>query len=245
MRVALFSDLHGHEVAVRAVLRDIARCGVDQIVCLGDVATLGPHPRQVLALLRDLNCLVIEGNHDAFMTDVDLIKTYTEAPVVVEAVDWCRDQLAAEDFAQIRTFRRTASIEMGGASLLLYHGTPRSHMEDLLATASSEQVDVMLGGAQATVLAGGHTHIQMLRQHRGMLIVNPGSTGMPFRQYVANQAPEVMPYAEYAIVDARGPAVSVELKRVAFDLEASVRDLAAVPDFPMGRYLQDQYAAHM
>ena len=38
----------------------------------------------------------------------------------------------------------------------------------------------MLDGRAATVLAGGHTHLQMLRQHRGMFIVNPGSVGMPF-----------------------------------------------------------------
>ena len=44
MRIALISDLHANEVALAAVLADIARVGVDQIVCLGDVATLGPHP---------------------------------------------------------------------------------------------------------------------------------------------------------------------------------------------------------
>jgi len=41
MRVALLSDIDGNDVALRAVLADIRRHGVDQIVCLGDVATLG------------------------------------------------------------------------------------------------------------------------------------------------------------------------------------------------------------
>jgi predicted phosphodiesterase len=48
VRIALISDLHGNEVALTAVLDSIGRAGVDQIVCLGDVATLGPRPGFVL-----------------------------------------------------------------------------------------------------------------------------------------------------------------------------------------------------
>ena len=49
MRVALLSDIHDNDVALRAVLADIKRQGVDQIVCLGDVATLGPPPKRPLS----------------------------------------------------------------------------------------------------------------------------------------------------------------------------------------------------
>ncbi|MEO6600819.1 MAG: metallophosphoesterase family protein, partial [Polyangiaceae bacterium] len=69
MRVALISDLHGNELAFNAVLADIARQGVDQIICLGDVATLGPRPRDVLGRLAELRCVCILGNHDEFMLD--------------------------------------------------------------------------------------------------------------------------------------------------------------------------------
>lgn len=67
MRVALISDIHANEVALQAVLDDIARVGVDQIVCLGDVATLGPRPGATIQTLRDLACPCIQGNHDAFL----------------------------------------------------------------------------------------------------------------------------------------------------------------------------------
>src|SRR5262245_6343065 len=99
MRVALISDLHGSTIALDAVLADIARCAVDRIVCLGDVATLGPDPKGVLERLGDLGCSCILGNHDAFMLDPGLIHTYTEAPIVVEAVDWCRARLSADELA--------------------------------------------------------------------------------------------------------------------------------------------------
>jgi len=242
MRIALISDLHGNEVALRAVLADAARAGADRIICLGDVATLGPRPHEVLALLRDLGCLCIIGNHDAFMLDERLIRAYTEAAVVVEAVEWCREQLTADELDFVRTFEPTARIALDDEqSLFLFHGSPRSHMEDLLATTSPEALDEGLAGASATVLAGGHTHLQMLRQHRGMLLVNPGSVGMPFKEFVAGRTPVLLPHAEYAIVEARDGCVGVDLRRVPLEC-AALRAAAADCSNPFRTMLLRQYS---
>jgi predicted phosphodiesterase len=92
------------------------------------------------------------------------------------------------------------------------------------------------------VLAGGHTHIQMLRQHRGMLLVNPGSVGMPFREFANGQAPCILPYAEYAIIEGNGTgAVSVQLHRVAVD-KTALRNEAVASANPICRALEKQYA---
>jgi putative phosphoesterase len=242
MRVALISDLHGNEIALNAVLADIARQGADQIVCLGDVATLGPHPTAVLGRLRDLGCACILGNHDEFMFDAELVHTYTKIPVLVDSIGWCRDRLSLEELDFIRTFETTREVELApGVSLSLFHGTPGSNMTDLLATTSADDVDVMLGGRRAAVMAGGHTHIQMLRQHRGVLIVNPGSVGMPFQEYVGGRAPVVLPHAEYALIQAAAGSISVDLRRVSLD-RAALRRAAASVDNPLSPGLAQMYA---
>jgi predicted phosphodiesterase len=242
MRVALISDIHANEVALEAVLADIDSAGVDQTVCLGDVATLGPEPHAVLRRLRQLGCPCIMGNHDAFMLDPHLIHTYTEAQVVVEAVDWCRDRLTEDELEFIRGFQPGLEIELDRKSTLrLYHGTPRSHMEDLLATTPPDELERMLAGATGTVLAGGHTHMQMVRPYRGMLIANPGSVGLPFKEFVNGKAPTLMAHAEYAIVSAERGGVSVELRRVMPDLDAA-RRIAADSDNPLREMWLEQYA---
>jgi len=242
MRVALISDLHGNAVALEAVLADIQRRGVDTIVCLGDTATLGPNPEAVLERLRDLGCRCILGNHDAFMLDVDLVRSYSEVPIVVEAVDWCRARLSAEHLAFVKTFVPTSEIELSPqAKLFLFHGTPRSHMEDLLCTTPPEKLDEMLGGQRAEVMACGHTHIQMLRQHKGMLIVNPGSLGMPFEQYVHGKTPKILAHAEYSIVSASGADIEVHLHRVTLD-RAALKKASVANDNPLGPMLAQQYA---
>jgi predicted phosphodiesterase len=241
MRVALISDLHGNAVALNAVLEDIAKVGVDRTVCLGDTATLGPSPVEVLSTLRDLQIPCIEGNHDAFLLDPELLHTYTQAPPVVDAVDWCRAELPAWAIEFVRGFVPSMSIELGGgATLDLFHGSPRSHMEDLLATTSPEQLEEMLGGSRGTVMAGGHTHIQMLRQYRGTLIVNAGSVGLPFREFTDHGPPTIMPYAEYATVEAQRAGVQVTLRRVSVD-RAAMRDAAARSTNPLGPMLLQQY----
>jgi putative phosphoesterase len=242
MRVALISDIHGNEVALRAVKRSIERTGVDQVVCLGDVATLGPQPGAVLATLRELGCPCILGNHDDFLLRPDLIHTYTEAPVVVEAVDWCRNQLSSDDLDFVRTFKQGLEIQLDAASrLVLFHGSPRSHMEDILATTPPDELDRLLAGQTATVMAAGHTHIQMLRQHRGMLLVNPGSVGIPFKEYAAGQAPTLMAHAEYATVEATRGEISVTLHRVPLDRSA-LRQATSTSDYPLRDVALQQYA---
>ncbi|MDB4965743.1 MAG: putative protein phosphatase [Myxococcales bacterium] len=243
MVVALISDLHGNALALDAVVDDAARAGASRIVCLGDVATLGPEPHAVLARLSALGCACIVGNHDAFLLDAELIRKYTEAPPVVDAVDWCRAQLSAAELDFVRSFVPTLTVPLGGdATLFCYHGTPRSNMEDLLATTPAAQLDEMVAGQAATVMAGGHTHLQMLRQHHGTLIVNPGSVGLPFVKHEGGGPPTLMAHAEYAMVEADGSGrVEVRLRRVPLD-KAALRDQAAACAFPLREYLVAQYS---
>ena len=55
-RIALISDIHGNGIALREVLRSIEKQGVDDIVCLGDVATLGVVPGEIIDTLQRLGC---------------------------------------------------------------------------------------------------------------------------------------------------------------------------------------------
>lgn len=241
-RVALISDLHGNALAVQEVLSCIARLGVDQIICLGDVVTLGPEPERVLELVHQSGAVCILGNHDEFMLRPEAIAEYTQIPVLVDAIDWCRARLSPASLDFIRGFRATFDVPLSTKNqLLAFHGTPSSNTTDLLATSDAARVEEWIGNATGTVLAGGHTHLQMLRQHRSRLLVNPGSVGMPFKEYAAGGPPEVLPFAEYAIVQADATSLSVRLERVALDI-ASLRQSVLAVDYPLAGFLAKAYA---
>jgi predicted phosphodiesterase len=217
-RVALISDIHGNAIALRETLRAIRRHGADEIVCLGDVATLGVAPAEVVDALQTLRCRCILGNHDEYLLSPALLREYTSSPMILEAIDWCRRQLSSDQLAFVAKFEEGFERELpGGHRLRLFHGSPGSSTTNLLADTPAHELDRHLGRERASVMAGGHTHLQMLRQHRGSLLVNPGSVGAPFREFCGGAAPAILDHAEYAVVEARGRDLAVTLHRVALD----------------------------
>src|SRR5258708_8128 len=90
MRIAVLSDIHGNQLALEAVLRDLEgqeRC--DQLIVAGDLCLNGPRPREVLQMVQDLHCPVIQGN-----TDLEMV---TQAPEKGEkkriVVSWTLDPI--------------------------------------------------------------------------------------------------------------------------------------------------------
>ncbi len=215
MRIALISDIHGNRPALDVVLKHIKETGADRIISLGDLATLGPEPVSIIEKIRELDCTCIMGNHDEFLIKPRLINSYIDNQLIHDTVDWCREQLSRDHLQFIRSFPRYKKIQLDpGKELFLCHGSPRSHMEDILATTPHSQLNEMLDGVRADVMAGGHTHIQLLRQFEGMLIINPGSTGFPFLARDGSQAPEVMACAEYCIVEYSGGNITTSFYRL-------------------------------
>ena len=64
MRVAAISDIHGNLPALEAVLADIEREDVDEVVVVGDSVS-GPWPAEVFDLLDSVGALVVRGNATA------------------------------------------------------------------------------------------------------------------------------------------------------------------------------------
>jgi len=52
MKRAIVSDIHGNQTALEAVLRDIDRQRVEEVVCLGDVIGYGARPRACVDYAR-------------------------------------------------------------------------------------------------------------------------------------------------------------------------------------------------
>jgi hypothetical protein len=127
------------------------------------------------------------------------------------------------------------------STLRLFHGSPRSNMEDVLANTPPDLLDEMLTGATATVMAGGHTHIQMLRQHHGILLVNPGSVGLAFKDYVGGGQPTILSHAEYAIIAEVNGTLGVDLRRVPLDRD-ELHQAQIDSDHPLRETLIQQYS---
>jgi putative phosphoesterase len=223
-RVALISDIHGNAVALEAVLADIARRRVDEIVCLGDVAAGGPQPGETLARLRALGCAVVRGNADEWLLGMIPLEQGEDAHRLRKIVEWARGQLSDADLAYLESFMPTIERELGEPRrLLCFHGSPRANSDRLLATTPEQELAHMFAGAAADVLAGGHTHLQLARPVGITFLVNPGSVGLPLDASASASSfpcqPRLPRFAEYALVEA-GAEIAVDLRRAPIDVDA-------------------------
>lgn len=222
-RIILLSDIHGNLTALEAVLANVRLTGADRVVCLGDVAAMGPQPREVIGRLRELGCPVVMGNTDAWLAEPPPARAVDEvARQEEEWLRWGADQLTADDRAFFRSFAPTVEVPLDhGGTLLCYHGSPRSFNDALLPATPPEDLDKLLGGnAAATVFAGGHTHQQMLRRHRASLVINGGAIGRSPALVPLPSPLRYVTWAEYAILNLDGSRLGVELRRVPYDRSA-------------------------
>jgi predicted phosphodiesterase len=220
MRIALLSDIHGNLMALETVLQELAQEPIDQIVCLGDVAALGPQPHEVIGRLRQLDCPVILGNTDAWLLMPTGAKT-SDSHILSTITAWCVEQLTPTDRSYLQTFVPLLELPLDeGRRLLCYHGSPRSFDEVIAATTPDADVQTMLAGYCAAVFAGGHTHIQMLRRYQDAHLVNVGSIGLPG---VNAGSPALavnrhVRWAEYGVLSVERGQLSIDLRRISLNV---------------------------
>lgn len=224
MQLAVLSDIHGNLVALEAVLVALTAEGVTEVVCLGDVVVFGPQPRQTLARLRELGWPVVMGNTDGWLLDPKPHARRDEDSERITEIDfWAAEQLTAEEKAYIGTFRPVIERPLGeGATLLAYHGSPRSYHDLIRATTPDEELAGFFEGYQATVMAGGHTHTPLLRRWGSSFILNPGSVGLPWQETAPGKT--INPgWAEYALLGWESGSLEISLRRVSYDLNELIQ----------------------
>ena len=233
MRIALISDIHGNTVALDAVLAEMDQDGPEIVLCLGDIAAGGPDPGGAVDRVAEMGCVAVQGNTDAGMVDMpawwkDPASIGLPDPALpgLEVSVWSAEQLSSHQRRYLEELPATARLEVGDVrEMLAFHGSPRSADDIITATTPDDELNAMLDSATESMLAGGHTHVPLVRRHGVQTILNPGSVGMPFAQYGYAGGVAVLTHATYAIVTAKNGEVSIELRQVPVDmsaLEASV-----------------------
>ncbi len=128
------------------------------------MASTGSQPKETITKLRELNYPTVLGNADAYLLNPDPGPTSStrhniELNQLFEINGWCAKMLSKADLDYLRTFKPTIEVSLGGdATLLCFHGSPRSNNEEIRSTTPDEELEKILSGFKATIMAGGHTH---------------------------------------------------------------------------------------
>lgn len=231
-RLAVFGGVYSNHLALREVIVDIGRRGVEQAWCLGDLGGFGPHPDRSAALLRESGMPMLRGNYDDSIGHdrADCACGYTDPLDNVFAqrsYDYTVARTAAEHKIWMRGLPQQARLETDGRRVLLCHGSPRRVNEFLWDSACSDAfLEWLCETAEADLMVCGHTGLHWHRAlPSGRHVVNVGAVGRP-----ANDGRTGVRYAEIVL----GDAVSVEFRLVDYDHEALAREMEAeqlAPEF--------------
>jgi len=225
MRLALVSDIHGNLLALQAVLQDIQRRGVAQIINLGDSLSGPLWPRETGEFLMRQTWPQLMGNHDRQVLHFD--------PRSQEASDrYAAQQITPEILHWLGSLPPTLWLT---PQVFLCHGTPRDDLQYFLESvdaqgarlATAAEIGERLSGIAAKLVACGHTHTaRAAKTADGTLIVNPGSVGQPayadgdpYDHKVESGSPD----ARYAIVEEIDGGWRANLLSVPYDHAAAAK----------------------
>jgi len=215
MRIAVLNDIHGNLPALEAVLAEVRRERVDQIVVGGDVI-VGPMSREALAELTALDIPVryLFGNCEVAVMQAAAGKLPASVPEKYRSwISWTAEQLHPEYDALLASWPKTITLDVPGLGDVLFcHGTPRDENEIITQVTPEDRVLSVLEGVTARVVICGHTHMQYDRMIGRTRIVNAGSVGMPFGD----------PGADWLLL---GP--DVQLRHTDYDLTAAAARVRA------------------
>lgn len=124
-KYAVISDIHANLEALTAVLEDIDRQQVDDVVCLGDVVGYGPDPVACTERVRSRCSVTICGNHDEA-----LIKgPWGFNQLARNSIEWTQKQMRPRFYrmgsAARWNFLATLPLTSEWNGYLLVHGSPR------------------------------------------------------------------------------------------------------------------------
>jgi predicted phosphodiesterase len=225
MRVAVFSDVHGNLTSLEAVLDDIARQAPDVVVFAGDLCVFGARPAECLARVKSENIPAVYGNTDEWIGD--------ERRGESDPSGWARAQLAEADRVWLGSLafeHRVSPTSRPEDDLLVVHANPVDVNQPIWPPApmqrklygeirqNDRELETILAGIEASVIAFGHVHIPNLRPWNHLLLANISSVSL-------GQDSDTR--AKYGLLTwDKAAGWSVEHRFVEYDIEAEFAHLS-------------------
>ncbi len=226
MRYAVFSDVHSNLEAFESVLDAARKSKIDQYIFLGDIVGYAADPAQCLATLRELDPLLVAGNHDwgaVGMTNIDYFNDAARTAIL-----WTKGNLSDADQMFLSGLKLLAERD----SFCIVHGT-MSHPEEFDYMSDRYAADKTFCLMKRQICFVGHSHrpgifidngektvygqTELLELKDGYrYIVNDGSVGQPR---------DGDPRACFCIYD--DSSFTVEFKRVEYDIALAQKKILA------------------
>ncbi len=200
--IGIFSDVHGNYYALERVIDELKRRNCRRLYCLGDVGGYYSMINECIELLRRENVICLKGNHDSYLLGESVCPRSRSAN---DCIAYQRRVITRENLKWLECLSPSVSTD----SFQAVHGGWNDPLDEYIENFNFEAA--ALRGEGCKLYFSGHTHVQKLESHSGIVYCNPGSVGQP-RDYDWRAA--------YALLDEEG---QVTLHRVEYAVDQTAR----------------------
>lgn len=185
----VIGDVHSNYEALTAVVDELQKERVDKVLCTGDIVGYAAEPIKCIDLIRELNCIVVAGNHD-YAAVGKFPAGYFHADARA-AILWTAKHLSAECIEFLKNLPLVVELN----DITLVHAS-LNHPEffDYITTGADAQLNLDILKTQ--ICFYGHSHVPLaifgesgsIRVDRGCVfdlnnaekvLINVGSVGQP------------------------------------------------------------------
>lgn len=220
MKIAVISDIHANIYALINILENIDDEKVDTIICLGDLVGYGPHPNEVISMIRRRNILCIKGNYDSSVVDNEY-SYIRENAVNSFSLPWTVNELREENRIFLENLPSTLTLNIANKNLLFVHGSPDKINEYLLE--DGHNTSNIINSISEDILICAHTHIPAIKEFGNKIYINCGSIGKPKIG---------RPNSTYCILNiTKENGIKAKIKEVPYSYKRIVKD-ATILEFP-------------
>jgi putative phosphoesterase len=163
VRLGIVSDIHCNIQGLERALELMTP--FDQLWCAGDSVFQFRWSNEVVARLRELDAVVVLGNHEETLLGPDGQRALSSPKVDQDLVAWLRQQ----------PYRVERMVD--GKKVMMTHGSPWEPWKDY--HYPHEPIWARAAELPCDVLIVGHTHYKMALRVGDVLVINPGSAGDP------------------------------------------------------------------
>jgi diadenosine tetraphosphatase ApaH/serine/threonine PP2A family protein phosphatase len=219
MLYAILSDVHSNLEALEAVLRNVDKRKVKDVLFLGDAVGYGPNPNECIELLMARCKILLAGNHDwgvLGLTDINYFNEYARA-----AIEWTKQVITEGNRKTLRPLPVKKGINK--EDMILVHSTPKEPEEwHYLLTLWDAEINFHYFDNKFCFLGHSHYPFVIEKLLSGELVAYKEAAVMgKTERYIMSvgsvgQPRDGDPRACYAIVNDE----KMEIIRVPYDIEA-------------------------
>ena len=209
MRILVLADIHSNWPALAAIQEQFDVC-----LFLGDLVEYATDPVPCIEWVRKHATVGVRGNHDhAVAQRIEVKKSHGlhRLAAATRPLHW--QVLSPAHMKFLTRLPVTRRVTIDKSRFFLVHATPRDPFDEYLKDDPKAWTE-RLQGIEADFVLVGHSHLPFVLKLEHTTVINPGSVGQPR---------DGDPRAAYAIID-NG---RVELRRVEYDIEATLKHMRA------------------